>query len=269
VRTISFITLCGLCIAAVHAVAADTFIVKDGHPCSEIVIADEPPRATRLAAQELQTYVEKISGAKLSIITEPSGNVPVRVFVGRSSHTDKLGITDEGLKYGAYRIVSGDDWLVFIGDDTDFTPIEPWPRGYQDIRSGKMQRAWNAITGKHWGYTHSQLHKHYTGPNLPGHLRSKLLHDGHFRPCRVVFVEITDGLEELGATLVVEVFARETLWLLAESLAYIVEESLCAGLEIQKNGSQRFVLHCMCPFGQSSPATAVGEDSDTPSSRHD
>ena len=28
-----------------------------------------------------------------------------------------------------------------------------------------MQRAWNKITGERWGYTHSQLHKHYSGSN--------------------------------------------------------------------------------------------------------
>ncbi len=69
------------------------------------------------------------------------------------------------MKYGAYRIAAGQDWVVFIGQDSDFTPIEPWPRGYQDIRSGKMQRAWDKITGRHWGYPHSQLHKHYSGPD--------------------------------------------------------------------------------------------------------
>ena len=127
------------------------------------MIADQPPRTTRLAAQELQPYVEKISGAKLEIVTEQSGDVPVSIFVGRSPHTDKLGITDEGLKYGAYRIVSGDNWLALIGDDTDFVPIEPWPRSNNDIVSGKMQQAWNEITGEHWGYPHSQLRKHYTG----------------------------------------------------------------------------------------------------------
>ena len=147
----------------VESSAADSFIVKDGQVRSEIIIDSEPRRTTRLAARELQTYIEKISGAKLGIVTEPSGEVPVSVFVGRSSHTDRLGIRGEELKYGAYRIVSGRNWLVLIGDDTDFTPIEPWPRSNDDIVSGRMQKAWNEITGEHWGYPHSQLRKHYTG----------------------------------------------------------------------------------------------------------
>ena len=158
-------TLASFLVLVVPTTAAEFFLVEDGQPRSEIVIAEDAQRTTRLAAHELQTYIEKISGAKLNVVNDPTGQVPVSVFVGRSAFTEKLGITDEGLKYGAYRIVSGDGWLVLIGDDTDFRPIEPWPRGYEDIRSGKMQQAWNAITGEHWGYTHSQLHKHYSGPN--------------------------------------------------------------------------------------------------------
>ncbi|MCA9072712.1 MAG: DUF4838 domain-containing protein, partial [Planctomycetaceae bacterium] len=141
-----------------------TFLVESGQPQAEIVITENPPRTTRLAAQELQTYVEKISGAKLSIVTQPNDQVPMQIFVGQSPFTKKLGITDEGLKYGAYRMVSGDNWLVLIGQDKNFTPIEPWPRSNNDVANGKMQTAWNKVTGEHWGYPHAQLRKHYTGP---------------------------------------------------------------------------------------------------------
>ena len=154
-----------LILLSASTVASDSYLVENGESRAEIIIAERPPRTTGMAARELQTYVEKISGARLNIVTEPSSNVPFRVFVGRSSFTDKLSVTDEGLADGACRIVSGPNWLVLIGDDTDFTPIEPWPRGYADIRDGRMQKAWDEITGAQWGYTHSQLHKHYSGPN--------------------------------------------------------------------------------------------------------
>ena len=145
--------------------ASGSWLVENGQPRADVVIANEPTRTQRLAARELQTYVEKISGARLNITSKPDADVPLHVFVGESAHTRKLGITAGQLKFGAYRITSGDDWLVLIGDDSDFTPIEPWPRGYADIRDGKMQAAWDRITGKQWGYMHSQLHKHYSGPN--------------------------------------------------------------------------------------------------------
>ncbi len=144
---------------------AETFLVEDGTAHAEILISDSPTRTQRLAARELQTYIKKISGAELEIHSTPNPDLPIKLYVGTSSHTDELGISADELKYGAYRIVSGEDWMVFIGDDTDFVPIEPWPRSNTDIRSGKMQEAWNAITGENWGYPHRQLHKHYSGPN--------------------------------------------------------------------------------------------------------
>lgn len=143
---------------------AQPFIVENGRANAEIIIAEDPPRTVHLAARELQVYVEKITGAKLEIATEPNGQA-IKICVGESEHTQKLGIETDELKYGAYRIVSGEDWLVLIGQDSNFTPIEPWPKSNADLVSGKMQTAWDEITGAQWGYTHSQLHKHYSGPN--------------------------------------------------------------------------------------------------------
>jgi hypothetical protein len=143
---------------ALHA--DDVFLVKDGQPRSEIIIAENPQRAVRLAAHDLQTYVEKISGAKLPIATQPTSGVPVQVYVGRSAHTDKLKITAEGLKHGAYRIVSGNTWLVLIGDDTDFTPIEPWAKNSTERgENGKVQGEWDKITGALWGVPNGSVYK--------------------------------------------------------------------------------------------------------------
>ena len=162
-KTTAFATVCVLCAAAAQTTAAETFLVEDRRPRAEIIIAQEPPRMTRLAARELQTYVEKISGAKLRIATEPSNDIPVKVYVGRSPHTDRLRVSADGLKYGAYRIVSRDNWLVLIGDDADFTPVEPWPRSNSDWVSGRVHKEWDRITGAAWGNPMSQLRKHYSG----------------------------------------------------------------------------------------------------------
>ncbi len=157
--------LTGVWLVFAAGAPAAPFLVENGEPRGEILITKDPPRGTHLAAVELQTYVEKISGARLSINDSPSAEFPVKIYVGQSPHTEKLGITAAGLEHGAYRIVSGENWLALIGDDTQFTPIEPWPRSNNDLVTGKMQAAWDKITGAQWGYTHSQLHKHYSGPN--------------------------------------------------------------------------------------------------------
>ena len=139
---------------------AAAMLVENGQPRAEIVIAEEPARLARLAASELQTYIEKISGAALPIVTEPSGEA-ARIYVGISPHTEALGLETEGLKYGAYRMASGPDWLALLGPDKDFVPVEPYARSRTSGSGGRAERervnrAWDEITGDHfWNPFHS------------------------------------------------------------------------------------------------------------------
>ncbi len=148
--------------------AADMFIVEDGQPRAEIVIAAQPQRAVRLAAHDLQTYVKKLSGAHLPIVTTP-GEQAVKIFVGQSEHTDRLQVTAAGLQDGAYRMASGDNWLVLIGNDKDYTPIEPWARSSSERgEHGKVQAEWDKITGALWGVPMASIYKHRI--SLPGEM---------------------------------------------------------------------------------------------------
>lgn len=108
-------------------------VIDGGQANADIVIAEQPTRMQRLAAEELQTYLRKITGATLPIVTEPAA--PVQIYVGRSRHTERLGVTAEGLDHGAFRQVSGSRHLVLIGDDTDFVP---GPLDAQEV----SDRAW-------------------------------------------------------------------------------------------------------------------------------
>lgn len=148
---------------AAQLLSADAFLVKNGEPRAEIVIAKNSPRSTRLAARELQKYLEKISGANLAIVSEPGKDLAVKLYVGQSVYTEKLGIIPKGLDKGAYRIASGDKWMALVGGDTNFVPVEPWPRNNHDVVSGKVQAQWEKITGAKWGNPLSQIYKHYTG----------------------------------------------------------------------------------------------------------
>ncbi len=143
-------------VCSVHA--ADTFLVENGQPRAEIVISDKPQRSTRLAAQELQDGIQKMSSARLPIVTQPTSGA-VHVFVGQSEHTERLKVTAESLKEGAFRMVSGADWLALIGDDTEFTPIEPWAKHNAEIVSGKAQAEWEKITGATWGLPNLLMYK--------------------------------------------------------------------------------------------------------------
>ena len=139
--------------------AAEGMIVREGQAQAEIIISDSAPRSTRLAADELQTYVEKISGARLPIRNEPSVGAAVQIYVGESRHLNKLGVTAEGLDHGAYRIVSGDGWLALLGEDADFTPIEPWAKNNAG-RGEKLQSDWEKASGVTLGVPNSGLYKY-------------------------------------------------------------------------------------------------------------
>lgn len=150
-----------------QAVDAERFLVRDGQPRAEIVISKSPQRSTRLAAHEFQKYIAKISGATLPIVNAAT-DTPIKVYIGRSQFTDDLGIDSDKLKYGAYQIKSGDDYLVLIGDDQDFEPIEPWARNNGDRASGKLQREWEAATGLPYGVPNGGMYKNRM--RLPGHI---------------------------------------------------------------------------------------------------
>ena len=96
----------------------------------------------------MQSFIEKISGAKLPIATAPSDALPVHVYVGRSAHTDRLKVTDEGLRDDGFRMVSGGNWLVLLGGDSDYTPVGPWARSPTD--RVRAQEEWDKLTGARW-----------------------------------------------------------------------------------------------------------------------
>lgn len=144
------------------SVHSQAFIVKNGRPEAEIVVSADPPRMVTLAIQELQTYLKKTSGAELPVVTTPGAEYPVKIYVGRSKYTDQLGVTAGGLRYGAFRMVSGQDYLVLLGDDFDYIPEGPIPL---DPNPGSIQEAqakWDKMTGNDWeNPTNRTMKNHY------------------------------------------------------------------------------------------------------------
>ncbi len=148
-----------LVLGALRLAADPAFLVKDGAPQAQIVIAEQPPRMTTLAAHELRDYLHRISGAELPIVTQPAAGT-VAMYVGRSAFTDQLGIADTDLDAGAYRMVSGDGWLALLGHDSDFTPPQPYKTTYSD--DARVLQEWDALTGEKWLFPHTLLFKKYS-----------------------------------------------------------------------------------------------------------
>lgn len=140
--------------------AAAPYIVEDGEPRAEIVISDAPTRMQRVAAQEFRDQMEKISGARLPIVTQPTGNA-LKVYIGASAHNP---LQADGLQHGAYRIATGPDWMALMGDDSDFTPSMPFARNNGDIP--RAQAEWEVILGAPYGMPNAGLYKNRL--KLPG-----------------------------------------------------------------------------------------------------
>ncbi len=140
--------------------SADSFIVKNGIPGAVIVISESPTRMQRVAAAELQSQIEKISGARLSIVTNASKDT-VNIFVGSSPGNP---VKADGLEAGAYRITTGPGWMALIGDDTDFEPTHPFASNNSDIP--RAQAEWEKIVGAPYGMPSRGLYKNRL--RLPG-----------------------------------------------------------------------------------------------------
>lgn len=152
--------------------AAETFVVRDGKPLAEIVISSTPTRMTKLAARELQTYVAKITGARLEITNAPTRTVPVTIYVGRSRFTDALHLNTDDLNYGAFRIASGPDWLALLGPDRDYEPVKPWGRSRAGHELGRVNDEWAAIAGDPFFNPFYVHFRHYYPARMPGHSTS-------------------------------------------------------------------------------------------------
>ena len=140
------------CIAVMltTSLRAESFLVENGQPRAEVIIAEEPARAARLGASELQTYVKKITGATLSIASKPTGEVPVKIYVGESEAARQVGVSADGLERDAFRMVVGPAWLALVGSDLEFSPREPWARHHSQWLNEK-QPQWEELAGHPWG----------------------------------------------------------------------------------------------------------------------
>ena len=155
------IVLSGILLFPSLAGAGEFFLVENGQPRAEIVVAEKPARMARFAAQELQAYVRKISGATLPIVAAPSPGAATRIDVGESAFTRELGLSTAGLENGAFRMASGSDWLALLGPDEDFVPIEPWGRSRSREETARVNAAWDKITGDTFWNNFREVYSRY------------------------------------------------------------------------------------------------------------
>lgn len=126
-------------------------LVDNGQPLAEIVVPDQPLSSVSLAANDLQSHLEQISGARLPIVTTPSAGV-TPIYVGTSSHTEQLGLSVDDLPVEGFKIIATDRYLALIGHDE------------QRAEFPYDEAAWRDFAGEDYALP---------GVN-PGHLNAKL-----------------------------------------------------------------------------------------------
>lgn len=92
-------------------------LVREGQPRATIVVANDASAQVQEAAQNLQEYIEKSSGAKLPISVTATGNA---ITVGKSaavdtSKIDEDGFILQGVDTQNYVISGGGDWGTAFG----------------------------------------------------------------------------------------------------------------------------------------------------------
>jgi len=101
-------------------------LASKGRPLARIVLAANPTRSAQVAACELQHYVEKITGARLAIVSDavtPFANY--KILVGESALTRKLGLTNDRFEPQEHLIRSYGPMLVLMGcDEQEFGVID-------------------------------------------------------------------------------------------------------------------------------------------------
>jgi len=125
-RFVHCVFLIAVLLAPTALVAAGAFtLVRDGKPACSIVIAEKPTENARVGAQELQRYVERISGARLEIRSDADKTDGAKVVIGRCRLTDAMtdlripsGLTPAFREEG-YVVHCTGDTLVLAGNDAD------------------------------------------------------------------------------------------------------------------------------------------------------
>lgn len=140
--------LMGVILLAASSALAAVELVKDGQPVAEIILPENASNFQTVAAEELQRHLEAISGAKLPIVSDPSGQTPHLIHVGTSDRTRALGFSLDDVRHDGFKIVAKDNQLILAGHDIDnFTALVG---KIESINPRHRQPAWEAITGEKW-----------------------------------------------------------------------------------------------------------------------
>ena len=108
-------------------------LVREGRPEAAIVLATRATQAAQLAAYELQYHLEKISSARVPIVTDATEVEGPRILVGQSRYTEQLSLRGEDFKPQEYLIRIAPGTLILMGRDAP---------NYEKVDYGNLSTHW-------------------------------------------------------------------------------------------------------------------------------
>ena len=121
-------------------------LVKEGAATAEIIVPESASPSVKMAAEQLQFHLQKISGAKLSVVHTPTEGITNHVYVGKSPLTEALGVTLDGIKDDGFKIVAKDNFVALVGREFYRAPI----LGKFDNKTRTSD--WQEMTGYKWRF---------------------------------------------------------------------------------------------------------------------
>jgi hypothetical protein len=92
-RSILALLIAGLCLVPLATARAEDLVLADGGQSAyRIVVADAASPSTRHGAEELQMFLQQISGAKLPIVSDREPLGAAEVILGDNAHLRQLGV---------------------------------------------------------------------------------------------------------------------------------------------------------------------------------
>jgi len=132
--------VCSSCTSVKHDTEKTITLVKNNQAKATIIIAKKATKSARFAAFELQNHIELITGVKLPIVKENVNVKNLRILVGESIATRKLGLDEKELKGQQYLIKFFPKTIILMGKDKkDFGNFE------YDYMKGTGTRNWPDI----------------------------------------------------------------------------------------------------------------------------
>ncbi len=153
---ILYISVILVCIIA-QSVSAMT-LVKAGKPQAVIIVDEKAADTVKRAANELQSYIKRVSGAQLPILNDSSAASPSQslIFVGESAGTRERGLISTDLKPDGYHAVVTAKWMAILGHDHSGVPVygfrNPWR--YQEVYNEELKLGAFGEAGTLYGVYH-------------------------------------------------------------------------------------------------------------------